>query len=183
MIRISYTSMVVFISIIWCLVRVLCAIKAKRADGKRELQLLLVYICVVVVARFAFFPFSKVDGEIQPLIYESAKVFPFRINWIPLVNLFDYPEMREILKNVIGNTAMFIPLGIVWPSVYKGLDSHRKVISSGIGVSLCIEILQLPFYDRVSDIDDLLLNLLGFIIGYLLYLLVKSLKKNIHRIQ
>ena len=183
MIRISYTSMVVFISIIWCLVRVLCAIKAKRADGKRELQLLLVYICIVVVARFAFFPFSKVNGEIQPLIYESAKVFPFRINWIPLVNLFDYPEMREILKNVIGNTAMFIPLGIVWPSVYKGLDSHRKVISSGIGVSLCIEILQLPFYDRVSDIDDLLLNLLGFIIGYLLYLLVKSLKKNIHRIQ
>ena len=183
MIRISYTSMVVFISIIWCLVRVVCAIKAKRADWKRELQLLLVYICVVVVARFAFFPFSKVDGEIQPLIYESAKVFPFRINWIPLVNLFDYPEMREILINVIGNTAMFIPLGIVWPSVYKGLDSHRKVISSGIGVSLCIEILQLPFYDRVSDIDDLLLNLLGFIIGYLLYLLVKSLKKNIHRIQ
>ncbi len=183
MIRISYTSMVVFISIIWCLVRVVCAIKAKRADWKRELQLLLVYICVVVVARFAFFPFSKVDGEIQPLIYESAKVFPFRINWIPLVNLFDYPEMREILINVIGNTAMFIPLGIVWPSVYKGLDSHRKVIFSGIGVSLCIEILQLPFYDRVSDIDDLLLNLLGFIIGYLLYLLVKSLKKNIHKIQ
>ena len=183
MIRISYTSIVVFISIIWCLVRVVCAIKAKRADWKRELQLLLVYICVVVVARFAFFPFSKVNGEIQPLIYESANVFPFRINWIPLVNLFDYPEMRDILINVIGNTAMFIPLGIVWPSVYKGLDTHWKVIFAGIGVSLCIEILQLPFYDRVSDVDDLLLNSLGFIIGYLLYLLAKSLKKNIHRIQ
>ena len=78
---------------------------------------------------------------------------------------------------------MFIPLGIVWPSVYKELDAHWKVISAGIGVSLCIEILQLPFYDRVSDIDDLLLNSLGFIIGYLLYLLAKSLKKNIHRIQ
>ena len=183
MIRISYTSMVVFISIIWCLVRVVCAIKAKRADWKRELQLLLVYICIVVVARFAFFPFSKVNGEIQPLIYERAKVFLFRINWIPFVNLFDYPEMRDILINVIGNTAMFIPLGIVWPSVYKGLDTHWKVISAGIGVSLCIEILQLPFYDRVSDIDDLLLNSLGFFIGYLLYLLAKSLKKNIHRIQ
>ena len=183
MIQISYTSTVVFISIIWCLVRVVCAIKAKRADWKRELQLLLVYICVVVVARFAFFPFSKVNGEIQPLIYESANVFPFRINWIPLVNLFDYPEMRDILINVIGNTAMFIPLGIVWSSVYKGLDTHWKVISAGIGVFLCIEILQLPFYDRVSDVDDLLLNSLGFIIGYLLYLLAKSLKKNIHRIQ
>ena len=183
LIRISYTSMVVFISIIWCLVRVICAIKTKRADWKKELKLLLVYVCIVVVARFTFFPFSKVNGEIQPLVYESAKVYPFRINWIPLVNLFDYPEMRDILINVIGNTAMFIPLGIVWPSVYKGLDTHWKVISAGIGVSLCIEILQLPFYDRVSDIDDLLLNSLGFIIGYLLYLLAKQVSKRVRRIK
>ena len=183
MIQISYTSMVVFISIIWCLVRAVCAIKTKRVDWKRELQLLLVYICIVVVARFTFFPFSKVNGEIQPLVYESAKVYPFRINWIPFVNLFDYPEMRDILINVIGNTAMFIPLGIVWPSVYKGLDTHWKVISAGIGVSLCIEILQLPFYDRVSDVDDLLLNSLGFTIGYLLYLLAKLVSKKVSRIK
>ena len=183
MIQISYTSMVVFISIIWCLVRVVCATNAKRADWKREIQLLLVYVYIVVVARFAFFPFSKVNGEIQPLIYESAKVFPFRIHWIPFVNLFDYPEMRDILINVIGNTAMFIPLGVVWPSVYKRLDTHWKVISAGIGVSLCIEILQLPFYDRVSDVDDLLLNSLGFIIGYLLYLLAKLVSKKVSRIK
>ena len=183
MVQISYTSMVVFISIIWCLVRVICAIKTKRADWKREIQLIFVYICIVVVARFAFFPFSKVNGEIQPLVFESAKAFPFRVNWIPFINLFDYPEMRDILINVIGNTAMFIPLGIVWPSVYKGLDTHKKVISAGVGVSLCIEILQLPFYDRVSDIDDLLLNSLGFIIGYLLYLLAKLLSKKVRRIK
>ena len=183
MVQISYTSMVVFISIIWCLVRVICAIKTKRADWKREIQLIFVYICIVVVARFTFFPFSKVNGEIQPLVFESAKAFPFRVNWIPFINLFDYPEMRDILINVIGNTAMFIPLGIVWPSVYKGLDTHKKVISAGVGVSLCIEILQLPFYDRVSDIDDLLLNSLGFIIGYQLYLLAKLLSKKVRRIK
>ena len=182
MIQISYTSMIVLISIIWCLVRVVCAIKTKRVDWKREIQLLLVYVCIVVVARFTFFPFSKVNGEIQPLVFESANAFLFRINWIPFVNLFDYPEMRDILINVIGNTTMFIPLGIVWPSVYKGLDSHWKVISAGIGVSLCIEILQLPFYDRVSDIDDLLLNSLGFIVGYLLYLLARLLSKKVRRI-
>ena len=183
MIQISYTSMVVFISIIWCLVRMVCAIKTKRANWTREIQLLLVYVCIIVVARFTFFPFSKVNGEIQPLVYESVKVYPFRINWIPFVNLFDYPEMRDILINVIGNTAMFIPLGIVWPSVYKGLDTHGKVISAGIGVSLCIEILQFPFYDRVSDVDDLLLNSLGFIIGYLLYLLAKLVSKKVSRIK
>ena len=78
---------------------------------------------------------------------------------------------------------MFIPLGIVWPSVYKELDTHWKVISAGIGISLCVEILQLPFYDRVSDVDDLLLNSLGFMIGYLLYLLAKLLSKQVRRIK
>ena len=183
MTQISYTLMVVFISIIWCLVRAICAMKTKRVDWKREIQLIFVYICIVVVARFTFFPFSKVNGEIQPLVFEGAKAFPFRVNWIPFINLFDYPEMRDILINVIGNTAMFIPLGIVWPSVYKALDAHWKVIFAGIGFSLCIELLQLPFYDRVSDIDDLLLNSLGFIIGYLLYLLARLLSKQVRRMK
>ena len=181
MIQISYTAMVLFISVIWCLVRLVCTIKNKRLCPTRELQLLFVYICIVVVARFTFFPFSTVNGKIQPLIFESTKAFSFRVNWIPFVNLFDYPEMRDILINVIGNTAMFIPLGIVWPSVYKDLNKHWNVISAGIGFSLFIEILQLPFYDRVSDIDDLLLNSLGFIIGYLIYLFVSAIKNKAKR--
>ena len=32
--------------------------------------------------------------------------------------------------------------------------------------SLAIEILQLPFFDRISDIDDLILNALGYSMGY-----------------
>ena len=179
MVQISYTSMIILISIIWCLVRVLFALKNKRMNWKREVQLILVYICIIVVARFTFFPFSKVNGEIQPLIFDSAKAFPFRINLIPFVNLLDYPEKRDVLINLIGNTTMFIPIGIIFPIVYKKLDSHTKVIWSGVGFSLCIEILQLPFYDRVTDMDDLILNSLGFIIGYLLYLLVCALKKRI----
>ena len=75
------------------------------------------------------------------------------------------------------NTAMFIPLGIVWPAVFKKLNTHGKVIAAGVGVSLAIEILQLPFYDRVTDIDDLILNSLGYLIGYGIFLLVRKLKK------
>lgn len=178
MLYFSYTAMFVLISVIWCLVRVICAVKSRSVSWKREFQLVFVYICLVVVARFTFFPFFKVNGEIQPLVFDAANAFPFRINWIPFVLLFDYPEMRDILINVIGNTTMFIPLGIVWPSVYKDLDTHWKIISAGIGFSLFIEILQLPFYDRVTDIDDLLLNTCGFILGYLIYLLVKRLRKH-----
>ena len=89
----------------------------------------------------------------------------------------DYPTRREILLNFIGNTAMFVPLGIVWPAVFRELNTHKKVIAAGVGCSLLIEILQLPFFNRVSDIDDLILNALGFLAGYGIYLLVKSTKK------
>lgn len=177
MIEIRYNFVFVMISIIWILVRFICYSKTKKFDWKREVQLILVYICIVVVVRFTFFPFSKVNGKIQPLIFDFIKMFDFRINLIPLVNLFDYEIKREMLINIIGNTTMFMPLGIVWPIVYKELNTHKKVIAAGVGFSLIIEILQLLFYDRVSDIDDLILNSLGFVAGYLIYLFVKSAKR------
>uniref|UniRef100_UPI0040562DA0 hypothetical protein n=1 Tax=Acetatifactor sp. TaxID=1872090 RepID=UPI0040562DA0 len=42
---------------------------------------------------FYIFSIFKVNGEIQPLIFEVAKAFPFGINLIPFVNLFDYPSI------------------------------------------------------------------------------------------
>ena len=54
---------------------------------------------------------------------------------------------------------------------------NGEVIGAGVGTSLLIEILQLPFFDRVSDINDLILNSLGFLVGYGIYLLVKKCKK------
>ena len=181
MIQISYAALLGWISVIWCAVRGCCIAKGGRVNPKRELQLLLCYICIVVVARFSFFPFSTVNGKIQPLIFDAARAFPFRVNWVPLVNLLDYPEKRDALINVIGNVTMFIPLGIVWPIAYRELNTPLKVISAGVGFSLCIEILQLPFYDRVSDVDDLLLNSIGFVLGYLLYLLVRRLRRGVRK--
>lgn len=177
MIKISYTAMLILISCLWILVRILNLRKSGKFSWKRELELLLVYICIIVVARFTFFPFSKVNGKIQPLIFDAANTFPPRINLVPLVYLFNYEIRLEALINVIGNTTMFIPLGIIWPSVFRKLNTHGKVIASGIGTSLLIEILQLPFFDRVSDIDDLILNSLGFLMGYGIYLLFQTIKK------
>ena len=179
MIEISYITMIIAISTVWVLVRVWFGIKQKQVNWKREVQLILVYICLVVVARFTFFPFGTVNGKIQPLIFDAATAFPPRINLIPFVNLLDYPKLSEVLLNVIGNTAMFIPIGIIWPIVYKKLNTHKKVIAAGVGFSLCIEVLQLPFFDRVTDIDDLIMNSLGFLMGYGLYLLVKQLVKKV----
>ena len=174
MIHITYTGMILFISLCWIVGRVMNGIKQKHLNWKREAQLILVYICLIVVARFVFFPFSKVNGKVQPLLFDAAQIVPFRLNLIPFVYLFDYPTKGEAVLNFVGNTTMFVPIGIIWPMVYKKLDTHGKVFLAGVGFSFIIEIIQLLFYDRVTDIDDLLMNSFGFAVGYGIYLLVKT---------
>ena len=178
MISISYLQMVLFITAIWVMIRGINLSKNKHIDLKREAQLLLVYICIVVVVRFTFCPFGMINGKIQPLLFDYQKILPFWVNLKPFVYLFDYPSLREALLNLIGNTAMFVPLGIVWPAVFKKLNTHGKIIAAGVGATLTIELLQLPFYDRATDIDDLILNSAGYLIGYGVYLLVMRLRKD-----
>lgn len=177
MIAISYPFVIGLITLAWALTRILVWKKTGLFSLKREAELILVYICLIVVARFTFFPFSKVDGRVQPLIFDAVQMWNFRINLLPFVYITDYEVLWEMKVNIIGNVAMFIPIGIVWPCVYRKLDTHKKVIAAGVGFSLFIEILQLPFYDRVTDVDDLILNSLGFLMGYGIYLLVKKMRK------
>lgn len=113
------------------------------------------------------------DGIIQPLFFDPANMIPFRINFIPFVNLFDYTQRSDAVLNFVENTTMLIPIGVVWPIVYKKLNNHIKVIAAGTVFSLFIEVLQLPFFGRVTDINDLILNSAGFLVGYGAYLLVK----------
>jgi len=108
-------------------------------------------------------------------VFDPQRIFPLWVNFVPFVYLLDYPNLRVTLLNVIGNTAMFIPLGVVWPAVFRDLNTHWKVVAAGVGVSLTIEVLQLPFFDRATDVDDLILNTLGYLLGYGSYLLVKKL--------
>lgn len=172
MIPISFLSTILGITLLWFLVRICVWRRSHSINWKREAELILVYICIIVVVRFTFFPFSKVNGQVQPLHLDIAKIWPFRINLLPFVYLFDYPTAKDILINVIGNTTMFIPIGIIWPLVFRQLDTHSKAIAAGIGTSVCIEILQLPFFERCSDIDDLILNALGYLAGYVISLFV-----------
>lgn len=179
--NVYYPQMLLFISIAWLVVRAFVWRRQGGADIRRELLLLLVYICLIVIARFTFFPFSKLDGKIQPLVFDAARLLPLRLNFVPFVNLTDYPERREIILNIVGNSTMFIPVGIVWPSVFRKLRKTLPGLAAGAGFSLIIEILQLPFFDRVTDIDDLLLNSLGYAVGYGIFHLAAFVGKKLRK--
>lgn len=109
--------------------------------------------------------------------FDASKVIPPWVNLVPIVHLFDIYDGWQM--NIIGNITMFIPVGIVWPICFKKIDTIGKTILAGTGFSLLIEITQLFFYERCSDIDDLILNTTGVAIGALIYFKYKKLRANI----
>ena len=178
MAEISFLSAELIFTFIWIIIRIAVWVRQKRTDWKREAVLLLLYINLAVIIRFVFFPKTLVNGHIQPLVFDPAAAFPFRVNLIPFVHLFDYYSAWDSAWNVVGNIALFIPSGIILPVVCRKLNSFIKVVAVGAFISVCIEILQLPFASRASDIDDLILNTLGVAVGYGIYAAAKCLKRN-----
>lgn len=155
--------MLFFITLIWVIARSAIAIGFKDFSLKRELQLLLVYICLVVIARFVYFPLHHVDGKIGSLTIGFTAKQTDMINLIPFYFLFD--RYDGWLINIIGNIAMFIPVGIVWPICFRKLDNIKKTVFSGMAFILFIELSQLLCPERHTDIDDLILNTSGVLIG------------------
>jgi len=176
MFEIPFVLTEVVYTVVWLIIRVIVWLRQHKIDCKREAILLLMYINLAVIIRVTFFPMEQEGWHVLPLVFDASAVFPFRINLIPMVNLFDYDNMKDLLLNVIGNAAMFVPSGIILPIIYKRLDSFLKVIAAGAGISFCIELLQLPFSVRASDIDDVILNTLGVIAGYGIFSIIRHLK-------
>lgn len=164
-------------TLVWLICRGITWGVQKRICWKTEALLLLMYINLAVIMRFVFYPFFAVDGQVQPLIIQTKEIFPPRINLIPFLYITDYEVKREALINIIGNVSLFIPTGIILPILYKRLNSFWKVLLTGAGISLCIEVIQLLLPNSVTDIDDLILNTAGVIIGYAVFSLVRRLIK------
>lgn len=95
----------------------------------------------------------------------------YPINYIPLFSLFAIiadAGMLVFFYNVIGNLAWFVPLGLLIPQYCRDV-TWRKVISYSCFVSLSIEVLQFLLQAGTTDIDDVILNTLGGMIGYACY--------------
>ena len=154
---------------IWVLVRGIKCLARGRIDWKQELIGLLMLVNLMVIVRFTMFPFWRLNGEVRPLLFNPDKILPFRMNLLPLYNIFWTYIDIEMLINVFGNILLFVPTGAILPIVYPKLDSYGKVMRVAALMSLTIEVVQLLFYTRTTDVDDFILNMLGVTIGYIIF--------------
>lgn len=99
-------------------------------------------------------------------------------NYIPFKEITRYPVgSYAFMKNVIGNIIMFVPLGF-FIGYYTKIKKKKWVFLIVLAVSFFIEIMQ-DYLGRVFDIDDILLNVFGGLLGYLVCMSFKNIKSNL----
>jgi len=80
--------------------------------------------------------------------------------------------------NLLGNFAGFIPLGLLLPFIFPRLRNLYKILVAGFILSLFFESMQLIFNLGVFDVDDLILNTVGALAGYIIFIPLHLLFKN-----
>ena len=97
------------------------------------------------------------------------------LNLIPLSWLFEPYTMGvpRMLEQLALNIVMFVPRGLLLPVAMPTLRRFRRTAAECLAITLAIETLQY-FTGRSADIDDVLLNLLGGMLGYALFALLRA---------
>ncbi|MBC7886737.1 MAG: VanZ family protein [Ferruginibacter sp.] len=150
-------------------------IKGKTNALKKELVFILFIIYVSTVLVVTVFPayFSGLNN-----VRGSATM-----NFIPVVNNYQYfiTTLAEpdgistgfAIENIVGNIILFIPMGIFLPCIFAPFNSIKKITAICFLSSLAIELTQLILRQfgnyRTADVDDIILNTLGGILGWVIF--------------
>lgn len=150
-------------------------------------------VCVLVVVVLAVVGIARGHG-MRPTLWTALVMGICAIGVITLgsvvtrqlvgepgVNLVPFQEIQRGLNNrgtsswtnVVGNVAMFVPLGFAIACLARGGLWGRLLLAtvSGLVFSAAIEVTQFAF-GRVADIDDVILNTSGALVGGLMGALV-----------
>lgn len=118
------------------------------------------------------------------LLFKKKSVGSFRtINLIPFRTIIDYLFNEDVIvrsfafSNIMGNIAIFIPLGIYIPLLInkKSIFTNSAIVAL---ISLCVEIVQYILVIGTADVDDIILNTIGGLLGILIFKLVYLIFKD-----
>ena len=85
-------------------------------------------------------------------------------------------QATAAIVNLVGNVVMFVPLGCLLPTVWEKLRKFLMTVLAGAGIIVAIELTQLLTLRGSCDVDDLILNLCGIVVGYVLWRIVHLIR-------
>lgn len=161
-----------------------------------EIVIPVVWICITGLVFFSVYYIRKIElyiprklilcglflytmGLIILLFFRPQDQNYHEFNLIPF-NTISYflsgeSHMLVAFYNLSANVLLFIPFGVFAP--YFDLGNRWKLLLFPIGIISLIEILQMALHRGSLDIDDLLLNVSGIYVGYILSSVVKVVIK------
>jgi len=164
----------------WIIVRIIYYLITKKSfDWKNEmlwLAFFLYSVCVVTITIVPL-PFTRY----KPSNAEGINLVPVRHTLAQFKAIMDSGRehfLKNALLNILGNVLLFVPLGFFLPVLVKFFRSFVLVFFTAFFISIGIEIIQYAssrwgIY-RSSDIDDIILNTLGGMIGYFIYKITRK---------
>lgn len=136
-------------------------------------QVLLRLGFVIYVAAMLWLLFGQRWGA---ALYRSVNLRPFvtlRLYWKLLYSPNEYLARHAVI-NLAGNVVMFIPLGFFLPYLAPKLRTWYKTLGFTVVLILLVEAVQYLTRLGSCDIDDLILNIVGAFIGYILWRITKK---------
>lgn len=138
---------------------------------------------LIFISIFYFYIISLLAVTIFPIpiqwLKEIKDFWDNTNNFVPFASIFGILSNNNLdlfvkVKQILGNIILFIPMGFFIPLIWEKIN-FKKALIFGVLISFLIEFTQftisliLWFSYKVTDIDDIILNTLGFIVGFILY--------------
>ena len=141
---------------------------------KRLLKYLVHITFIVYLSLLFLVLFDRPSGteKLPIMIYLSHSV-----NLIPFKTIIEYTlaffngsmGIGYAIDNLSANLLVFMPMGVYLPYYFKNKLSLKQCFIILFGMVFSVEILQLILRKGLFDIDDIILNVLGGMIGYLIF--------------
>lgn len=154
--------LVIFVSVVIISLRLTYLKGSKKIVFHKELLMLIFIIYILCLYHVV---------TVQDINYGG-------INLIPFKEMFRYEiGSYKFIKNIIGNIVLFIPYGF-FSSYYLNNKKMSRNIFLCLIATFTIETIQY-YIGRVFDIDDIILNVIGGLIGYLFYIALMAIKERL----
>lgn len=162
---------------VYLVVRVIKFVKTRKINWHLEIIRLLLIIYISELINVTLFPvFIDIGNKLSifPISYEK-RIYHVFINLNPFYYHFDHASPYTIMKNIAGNTFMMLPYTILLSFNFKKMRKWYMSIGTAFLTSISIELLQLIWQltmlstFRKTDITDVIQNLIGAAIGFILY--------------
>ncbi len=157
---------------------------------------LVIFLTVIILLRIMYLKQNKkkfvFHEELILLLFVSYILLLFElvtirdvefggINWMPFREILRYEFGTDLFyRQVIGNIILFIPFGY-FATYYAKLTKIRHIFFITFITSTTIEVVQ-RFIGRSFDVDDIILNVVGGIIGFLLFIGLDAIRKKLPKI-